>query len=149
GPAARDQAGAVAERDARRGDPGVVRFVAGPFRDPVADVRGRRDGGARPGRAILHGVVPDPEVPAAGMRRQDPSDVRGVGSRRALGDADGAHRPAPEPDQSPGDQAEDVEMEEETTRTSTPPALAENLSRGCGYAPLNGIGPSPCRKPTT
>ena len=35
---------------------------------------------------------------------------------------------AAQPDQSAGDQAEDVEMEEETTRASTPSALEENLA---------------------
>ena len=96
--------------------------------------------GARPGRAVVHGLLSDPEVPAAGVPERDASDVRGMVSGRALGDANGAHRPAPQPDQPSGDQAEDVEMEEETTRASTPSALEENLSRGSGYAPLNGIG---------
>jgi hypothetical protein len=67
-PAAGDQAGAAAERDARGGDPGVVRAVAGPLRDPVADVRGGRDGRPRPRRAVVHGVLSDPEVPASGVR---------------------------------------------------------------------------------
>ena len=51
---------------------------------------------------------------------------------------------APQPDQSAGDQAEDVEMEEETTRASAPSALEENLSRDSGYASLNGIALSRC-----
>src|SRR5205807_862392 len=34
----------------------------------------------------------------------------------------------------------DVEMEQETTRTSEASALEENLSRDSSYAPLNGIG---------
>ena len=59
--------------------------------------------------------------------------VRGVVSRRALGDARGADRAAPQPDQPACDQAEDVEMEEETTRASTPSALEENLCGSCGY----------------
>ena len=72
-----------------------------------------------------------------------PAIVRGVVSRRALGDARGADRPAPQPDQPAGDQAEDVEMEEETTRASTPSALEENLCRDSGYASLNGIAFKP------
>ena len=64
---------------------------------------------------VVHGLLPDPEVPAAGVREQDARDVRGVVSGRALGDADGAHRSAPQPDQPPSDQAEYVEMEKEKT----------------------------------
>ena len=71
----------------------------------------------------------------------DACDLRGMVSGRALGDAGGANRPAPQPDQPEGDQAEDVEMEEETTRASKPSALEENLSRDSGYASLNGIDP--------
>src|SRR6185437_14835554 len=40
GSAARDRAGPVAERDARGGGPGDLCPAAGPFRDPLADVRG-------------------------------------------------------------------------------------------------------------
>src|SRR4051794_33845788 len=123
GPAARDQAGAGAERDARGGDPGDLRAVAGPFRDPVADVRGGRDGGPGSGRAVVHGVLSGAEMPAPGMREPDGRDARGVVSGRALGDARGAYRPEEEPHQSTGDQTEDVEMEEETTRASAPSAL--------------------------
>ena len=48
--------------------------------------------------------------------------VRVVVSWLALGDATGADRPASQPDQSPRHQAEDVEMEEEASRASTPSA---------------------------
>jgi hypothetical protein len=115
GPAACDQAGPTSERDALWRYSGDLRAIAGPFRDPVADVRGRRDGGHRPGRTVVHGVFSDPEMPAAGMRQHDTHVVRGVVSRRSLGDATGAYRPAPEPDQPACDQAKDVEMEEETS----------------------------------
>ena len=36
------------------------------------------DGGAGPGRAVVHRVLSDPEVPAPGMRPQDARDVRDV-----------------------------------------------------------------------
>ena len=74
-------------------------------------------------------------VPAAGVREHDSREVRGVVPGGAVGDAGGADRPAAQPDQPPGGQAEGVEMGEETTRASAPPALEENLSRGSGYAP--------------
>src|SRR5215204_5156289 len=117
GSTAGDQAGAPAERDARGGDPGDLRAVAGAFRDPVADVRGGRDGGARPGSVIVLGVLPGPEMSVAGVPEFDAPKLRGVVSGPALGDATGAHgrRGASEPDQSSGAQAKDVEMEEETT----------------------------------
>jgi hypothetical protein len=60
------------------GDPGDLCVVVGAFRDPVADVRGGRDGGVGSGPAVVHGVFPDPEMPAAGMRRQDVGDPPGV-----------------------------------------------------------------------
>src|SRR5512140_3736205 len=84
GPAARDQAGTGAERDACGCDPGDLRAVAGPLRDPVADVRGRRDGGSRSGRAVVHGVLSGAEMRTAGMREQDASDARDVVSWHAL-----------------------------------------------------------------
>src|SRR5450759_4338774 len=134
GPQACDQAGAVAKRDPGGRDPGGLCVVAGPFRDPVSDVRGRRHGGRGPGPTVIHWLFPDPEMPPAGMRRQDARNARGVVSRVALGDATGADRPAPQSDQSACDQAKDVEMEEETSRASPPSTLEENLSRDSGYA---------------
>ena len=59
----------------RRSDPGDLCVVAGPFRGPITDVRGRRDGGAGPGRAVVHGLLSDPEMPAAGMHQPDSRDV--------------------------------------------------------------------------
>jgi hypothetical protein len=79
-------------------------------------------------------------MPVAGMRRHDARAIPVVVSRFALGDASRAHRPAAQPDQSARDQTEDVEMEEETSPTSTASVLEENLSRSSGYASLNGIG---------
>ena len=67
GPAAGNQARAGAERDASGGDPGDLCVVAGPFCDPVADVRGRRDGEPRSRPVVVHRVFPDPEMPLAGM----------------------------------------------------------------------------------
>ena len=71
-----------------------------------------------------------------------PGTVRGVVSRVAVGDATGAdrRRGAAQPDQSPGGQAKDVEVEEETTRASPCAATEENLCGDGGYASLNGIG---------
>src|SRR3954454_2457011 len=86
-----DQAGASAERDARGGDPGDLRAVAGAFRGPVADVRGGRDGGAGPGSVVVPGVLPDPEVSVAGVQQFDAPRFRGVVSVSTLGDAAGAH----------------------------------------------------------
>ena len=64
------QAGAVAERDAGGIDPGGLCRIAGPFRDPVADVRGGRDGRPGPGRLVVHRMFPGPEVSAARMPGQ-------------------------------------------------------------------------------
>src|SRR5262245_33130222 len=91
GPAAGDQAGAPAERDAGGRDPGDLRAVVGPFRDPVADVRGGRVGGIGPGSAVVPGLLPDPQVPVAGMSRRDPREVRAVVSGIVVGDAAGAY----------------------------------------------------------
>src|SRR4051794_21092908 len=140
------QAGAVAERDAGGSDPGGLCRIVGPFRDPIADVRGGRDGRPGPGRLVVHRMFPDPEVSAARMPGQDargtPDVVRGL----ALGDAGGADGAAAEPGQSTGDQAKDVEMEEETSRTSSASALGENLSGDGSYDSLNGIALKPSAK---
>src|ERR1017187_7904835 len=82
----------------------------------------------------------DPEVPTPGMRQLDAPVVRGLVSRRALGDATGENRATSQPHQSTGDQAQDVKMEEETSHTSKCSALTEKLCGVCGYASLNGIG---------
>src|SRR5205085_394953 len=99
----------------------------GPFRGAVAEVRGGGDGGARSGSAVVSRLLPDPEVPVAGVSQRDTVRVRGVVSRLALGAASGADRGTPQPNQPSGDQAKDVEMEEETARASAPPAVEENL----------------------
>src|SRR4051794_26520344 len=85
-------------------------------------------------------MFPGPEMPLAGMRWRDGRPVRGVVSWLALGDARGADRPATRPNQPTRDQAEDVEMEEETTRASPSSAADENLCRYSSYHMLNGIG---------
>src|ERR1022692_3142741 len=85
----------------------------------------------------------DPEVPTPGMRQLDAPVVRGLVSRRALGDATGENRATSQPHQSTGDQAQDVKMEEETSHTSKCSALTEKLCGVCGYASLNGIASSP------
>src|SRR3954471_5061170 len=89
GPAAGDQAGAPAERDAGGGDPGGLRAVAGPFRGPVADVRGGGDGRAGYRPALVPGVLPDPQMPPAGMSQLDAGGIRAMVSRTTLGDAAG------------------------------------------------------------
>src|SRR4051794_20439439 len=61
----------------------------------------------------------------------------------AVGAAVGAYGAAPQPNQSTGDQTKDVEMEKETSRTSSSPARGENLSGDSGYDSLNGIALSP------
>src|ERR1017187_1748129 len=88
----------------------------------------------------------DPEVPTPGMRQLDAPVVRGLVSRRALGDATGENRATSQPHQSTGDQAQDVKMEEETSHTSKCSALTEKLCGVCGYASLNGIAPNPPRR---
>ena len=113
--AACDQAGAGAERDSGGGDPRDLCAVAGPFRDPLADVRGGGDGGPGPGPSVVHRVFPGAEMPPPGMRRHNARTNRDVVSGVALGDARGTNRTPPQPGQPAGDQTEDVEMEEETT----------------------------------
>src|SRR4051812_48282202 len=87
-----DQADAPAERDTRGCDPGDIRAVAGAFRDPVADVRGRRDSGPGPGSVVVPGLLPDPEVSVTGVPQFDTPKFRGVVSGLALGDAARADR---------------------------------------------------------
>src|ERR1022692_4708560 len=90
----------------------------------------------------------DPEVPTPGMRQLDAPVVRGLVSRRALGDATGENRATSQPHQSTGDQAQDVKMEEETYHTSKCSELTEKLCGVCGYASLNGIASKPLTAPS-
>ena len=140
-PAAGDQAGAPAERDAGGGDPGDLRAVAGPFRDPGADVRGGGDGGAGPGSVVVPGCFQILKCRLPECDSSTPGDSRsGIGGCCGRCSKSGPTTRCAEPDQSPGDQAKDVEIEEETTRASTCSAVEENLCGDSGYASLNGIG---------
>src|ERR1039458_163834 len=90
----------------------------------------------------------DPKVPTPGMRQLDAPVVRGLVSRRALGDATGENRATSQPHQSTGDQAQDVKMEEETSHTSKCSALTEKLCGVCGYGSFNGIRSKPLTAPS-
>ena len=58
----------------------------GHFRDSIADVPGGRDGATGSRSAIVHGVFPDPQVPAAGVR-QLTAIIRELVPSVALGNA--------------------------------------------------------------
>ena len=53
----------------------------------------------------------------------------------------------PQPSQPPRGQTQDVQVRQETSGTSTPNALEENLCRDCGYYLTNGIGVRPEQLP--
>src|SRR5271154_5628089 len=145
GPQTRQQAGPVEERDASGSDPGTICVIDRSFRDPIADVRVRRDDGARPGSAVILWMLPDPEMPTAGMLRRVPREVPAVVRRRALGDAAGTNGAATQPNQSASHQASAIEVEDEATRAQAPASHEEDLYGDCGYGSLNGIASHPCQ----
>ncbi len=64
-------------------------------------------------------------------------------STAAGGDGTRAPRATPQPSQPPRGQTQDVQVRQETSGTSTPNALEENLCRDCGYYLTNGIALKP------
>ena len=101
--------------------------------------------GPRSGSAVVHRVLPDPASAACRNATARPRRRSSSGMQALLWEmqAERTETAAPQPDQPACDQAEDVEMEEETPRASAPSALEENLSGDSGYASLNGIVPNP------
>ena len=73
------------------GDPGGLCRIAGPFRDPVADVRGSRDGRPGPGRLSFTGCFQVLKCRLPECQAKTPAELRTLVRRLALGDAGGAH----------------------------------------------------------
>ena len=96
----------------------------------------RRD---RPATALVHRGVEDPAVSVARVPGEPPGPAAVVsrsGGRGRRGSAGGASRP----DQPPGDQAEDEQLEEEAARASPLSSAHQGIYRRNRHAPLNGIG---------
>jgi len=133
----------VRSETAGRGDPGGLCAFAGALRDPVADVRGGRDGRPGSGPTVVHRVFPGAEcrLPECDGTTLATFEEWYEGLLWEMqGERTDPRRNRINPRVI---KRKMVEMEEKTSRTSPSTALEESLSRNSGYDSLNGIGLRP------
>lgn len=125
-----DANGAVFERANGRAS-GNLRSVAGTFRHACLDVRSRPTARARSGPIVVHRLPTHPALPIARMRH-------GAGHRSGVlvpsapdGVASGTNRATTQPNQPSRCQTQDVQIRQETARTSRNAAAHQNL---CGIS---------------
>src|SRR5262249_49790725 len=85
----------------------------------------------------------DPGRAVAGVRHFDTPGFGTMVSPALGGDGPGTYRAAPQPRQPARGQTKDVQVEEETPRTSQPTAFEENLCGDGSYHLTSGIALSP------
>ena len=119
---------------------GVIRLVAWSLRSASMMLEAAQQESLDVDRLSFTGCL---QILKSGYRECDSIDPQGLNRWYRLLLAEMAQEQpgaTPQPSQPPRGQTQDVQVRQETSGTSTPNALEENLCRDCGYYLTNGIG---------